>query len=194
MAARVTEAMRTAMAALPQHPAADSGRSRMDKAREAAFAAALARAAVLPRSRRPLHARSRARGTSTLGPEPGALLGAHWTTVVTLDRPRARCASRSSARVARAMHGRGRAAHGDRRRSRRIVHWTLVPGTSGELVAGRRLRLHPAPPRRRRCARRSRAAAAPCRGARGPRRRPRASTAARWRASLPPRRTSSPSR
>ena len=73
------------MADIPQHPGAGKRSIAQDKAREAAFAAlsrelrfCLDEAGCLTHLEGAWHA--------TLGHEPGALLGAHWTTIVSLPR------------------------------------------------------------------------------------------------------------
>jgi signal transduction histidine kinase len=122
------------MAARPQHPAGNRSIAQ-DKAREAAFAA-LSRELRFCLDRDGCFTHLEGSWDATLGSELGALIGAHWTTAVTsIDHAAMRAA------LERAVSRREAAADVELRMktaddSVRIVHWTLVPGTSGELVAG----------------------------------------------------------
>ncbi len=126
--------MRTTMAALPQHPAGTRSIAQ-DKAREAAFAA-LSRELRFCLDQDGCFTHLEGSWHATLGSELGALIGAHWTTVVaSIDHPAMRVA------LERTVSRREAAAELELRMKTvddafRIVHWTLVPGSNGELVAG----------------------------------------------------------
>ena len=127
--------MRTAMADLPQHPRAGAWSVAQNKAREAAFAAlsrelrfCLDGSGCLTHLEGAWHA--------TLGYELGALIGGHWTTVVApVDHAAMRVAieravshREGTPELELRMH-----AAGD---TPRVVYWTLVSGSGGEVIAG----------------------------------------------------------
>jgi PAS domain S-box-containing protein len=131
MAARVTDAMQTRMAAFPQHPPAGSSLAHA-KAREATFAA-LSRELRFCLDANGCFAHLDGAWQGTLGHEPAELHGSHWSTVVAADDHAAMrtVIKRALAQAAPEIELRMRASAGPSR----LVHWTLVPGTGGEVIA-----------------------------------------------------------
>jgi signal transduction histidine kinase len=134
MSAKVTEAMRTAMAAPPQHPATGTRSAAHDKAREAAFAA-MSRELRLCLDDEGCLMHADGPWRETLGVEPYQLLGAHWTSVVAeVDHTAMRIA------IERVL------AHDDPRPetelrmeatagATRLVRWRLTAGSGGDMIA-----------------------------------------------------------
>ena len=122
------------MAALPQHPGAGTRSIAQDKAREAAFAA-LSRELRFCLDADGCVTHLEGAWYATLGHEPGALLGTHWTSLVSsVDHAAMRVA------IERALTHPGAQPELELRMDAaaggpRLVHWTLVPGSGGELIA-----------------------------------------------------------
>ncbi len=145
------------MADLSQHHAAGVRSFAFAEARDAAFAVALARAAVLPRRRGPPHARGRALAVAARprAGQPARRALAGWRSARSTTP---RCAWRSSRRCRRAS-----AVEIDLRMDADtvadcVVHWSLLAGSGADLDHGRRLRAHRPGSRSRGRARRGRAA------------------------------------
>ncbi|MEZ0290939.1 MAG: hypothetical protein ACAH82_00260, partial [Solirubrobacteraceae bacterium] len=134
MAARMTEVIQTALAALPQHPGAATRSIAQGKAREAGFAA-LSRELRLCLDDEGCLMHADGPWRETLGVEPYQLLGAHWTSVVAeVDHTAMRIA------IERVL------AHDDPRPetelrmeatagAARLVRWTLTAGSGGDMIA-----------------------------------------------------------
>ena len=189
MAARVTDAMQTRMATLPQHPGL--GRSiahaRLARPRSARSRASCGSAWTPAGASRT----SRARG-STLGHEQGELLGTHWTTVVIADDHAAmRVAIERALRTTRRAELELRMKATPAARAPCTGRSSPATGSESSPPSATSAPRSTAPPPTRAARPRGSSAAS-----RSSRRSSRiwATTAARWRASPPPPRTSSPSR
>src|SRR4051812_34739941 len=132
MTARTTEATETAMAALPQYQATGRRPFAADPAREAAFAALSSELRLCLDG----HGRvTYAAGAwqATLGLEPGALVGEHWTSLVAMiDHAPMRGAIErvvSLGDVRRELTLRMNADD-----DQPFVHWSLMPGAQAEEI------------------------------------------------------------
>jgi signal transduction histidine kinase len=132
MAARVTEAMRTAMAALPQHPGAGPRSIVPARTREAQFAS-LSRELrfCLDDAGRLIHVDGA--WDPTLGRPLRALRGAHWTTIVApVDHGRMRIAIEHA--LSEGEPQPELELRMDTVGTPRLVHWTLGPGTGCDAI------------------------------------------------------------
>ena len=134
MAARVTEPMKTEMAGLPQHPGAVARSMPAERARDATFAAISDELRLcLDEEGCLMHVSGPWR--ATLGYEPNQLLGAHWTAfVASVDHTPMRVAIDTALAHREAqleIELRMEASAG----APRLVHWTLAPGSGGDMIA-----------------------------------------------------------